>query len=167
MLIWAPSSKPTPPTEYEVDWSMIASIGSLLFAVLIFGGLIAGIIWLFARSLEQEDLRRREAEARRLEVEARRRAAEAEAARQVQARWDDLARRYGPEIAGRIWRKEIWQGQTEEQLIESKGPPMDIDEKVSRAKIKRIFKYYWQGANRYGLRVMLEDGVVVGWEDKR
>jgi hypothetical protein len=70
------------------------------------------------------------------------------------------------EQAARILRREIWLGQTEEMLIAARGQPEDRDYKVLQTKIKSTFKYHWKGANRYRLRVFLDDGIVVGWEDK-
>jgi hypothetical protein len=64
-------------------------------------------------------------------------------------------------MAGRVW-----QGATEEMLVESLGRPVDVDERVMKSKTRHVFKYNQLGKNRYGLRVTLENGVVVGWEDK-
>jgi len=76
-----------------------------------------------------------------------------------------LAERYGdPEIARRIMRGVIWQGETQEQLLESLGQPKDIDKKVLKTKTKEIWKYRPTARNRFGLKVTLDDGVVVGWE---
>jgi hypothetical protein len=78
-----------------------------------------------------------------------------------------LLKRYGdPEIVERIMLGRFWQGQTQEQLIDSLGRPLDIDERVLKTKTKEIWKYNKTGANRYGLRVILENGVVVGWNQK-
>ena len=77
-----------------------------------------------------------------------------------------LTSRFGSEAAGRIMRVEIWPGQTAEMLIEARGQPHDIDERVMKTKTKHVYKYGWLSGNRYGLRVTLENGVVVGWDDK-
>ncbi len=77
-----------------------------------------------------------------------------------------LIERYGdPEIARRIMRGVIWQGETQEQLIESLGQPKDIDQKVLKTKTKEIWKYRPTTRQRFGLKVTLDDGVVVGWEE--
>jgi hypothetical protein len=60
----------------------------------------------------------------------------------------------------------LWQGQSEEQLRDSIGTPVAVDRKVLRTKTKEIWKYQQQGANRFGLRVTVEDGYVVGWDKK-
>jgi hypothetical protein len=83
-----------------------------------------------------------------------------------QARIRRLHAKYGPEIANRIVNKQVWQGETAEQLLESLGRPVDVDERVLKTKTKHVWKYYQKGANRFGLRIMLEDGVVVGWDEK-
>jgi hypothetical protein len=65
-----------------------------------------------------------------------------------------------------IMQKKVWQGQTLDQLTDSLGIPADIDEKVLKTKTKEIWKYNHQSANRYGLRITLENGCVVGWDQK-
>lgn len=70
------------------------------------------------------------------------------------------------EIVQKIFAGYFWQGQTSDQLIDSLGKPMDIDEVVLKTKKKKIWKYQHQGGNRYGLRITLEDNTVVGWEQK-
>ena len=59
-----------------------------------------------------------------------------------------------------------WQGQTADQLRDALGDPDDIDEKVLKTKTKSVWKYHHQGANRYGLRINLDDQVVRGWDQK-
>lgn len=60
----------------------------------------------------------------------------------------------------------FWQGQTAEQLRDSLGEPLDIDQKVLKTKTKEIWKYQETGKNRYALKITLENGVVVGWDQK-
>ncbi len=122
------------------------------------------------RRAAQEEAQRQAAHAdeqRRLveaSADAARRAAAQAAAEQ--ARRDDLVARFGPESADRIVRREIWQGMSAEMLTKSRGTPSDIDEKVLKTKTKHVYKYTPNGANRYALRVTLDNGVVVGWDDK-
>lgn len=71
-----------------------------------------------------------------------------------------------PQIVDMIAKKMIWQGQTSEQLIDSIGKPVDIDTKVLKTKKKETWKYRPLGANRYGLKIFLENGVVIGWDEK-
>ncbi|WP_261840989.1 hypothetical protein [Aliamphritea ceti] len=78
-----------------------------------------------------------------------------------------LMKKYGNEdIVRKIMKKMIWQSQSPEQLIDSLGRPMDIDQKVLKTKIKEVWKYHRKGKNRYALKVILENNVVVGWDKK-
>jgi hypothetical protein len=78
-----------------------------------------------------------------------------------------LLNKYGDvELVNRIMQKAFWQGQTQEQLLDSLGRPLDTDERVLKTKTKEIWKYNRVGKNRYGLRITLENGVVVGWDQK-
>ena len=46
-----------------------------------------------------------------------------------------LTEKYGdPEIARRIMKRVLWQGETQEQLLESLGTPADTDQKVLKTK---------------------------------
>lgn len=80
--------------------------------------------------------------------------------RQLTARYRD------PEIARRIMQRVVWQGETREQLRESFGEPADIDQKVLKTKSKEVWKYRPTGKNRFGLKVTLDDGIVVAWDMK-
>lgn len=66
----------------------------------------------------------------------------------------------------RIAKKEVWVGETEEQLQDSLGHPEDVDQKVLKTKKREVWKYYRVGANRFRFRITLENGIVVGWEHK-
>ncbi len=59
-------------------------------------------------------------------------------------------------------KEKFWVGQTKEQLIDSLGEPLAVDQKVLKTKVKEVWKYEQTGKNRYGLRITLDDGVVVG-----
>jgi len=83
------------------------------------------------------------------------------------ARRKEIYRKYGyTGDAERIISKTLWVGETTQQLVDSLGWPIDKDEKVLKTKRKEIWKYYSRGVNRYGLRVTIEEGVVVGWDEK-
>lgn len=69
-------------------------------------------------------------------------------------------------IVARIMGREVWQGQSHEQLRDALGVPVDTDEKVMKKHRREIWKYHQTGVNRFGLRVTLEDGIVVGWDQK-
>lgn len=70
------------------------------------------------------------------------------------------------EIVDRIIGGYFWQGQTEEQLIDSIGHPIAKDNKVLRSAVRQVWKYNQRGKNRYGLRVTVENGLVIGWDNK-
>ena len=87
--------------------------------------------------------------------------------RRKKEREDYLREKYGDEeLVSKIMRKVVWQGQTDEQLADSLGDPEDIDQKVLKTKKKEIWKYYHQSGNRYGLRITLDNDVVIGWDEK-
>ena len=70
------------------------------------------------------------------------------------------------ELVNSLMQESFWRGQTQDQLIDSLGEPLDIDQKALKTKTKEIWKYEQTGKNRYGLKITLEDGVVVGWDQK-
>lgn len=78
----------------------------------------------------------------------------------VQAKYRD------PGIVNMIMNRMLWQGQTTEQLRDSLGNPEDVDEKVLKTKTKHIWKYHQTGRNRFGLKITVENNVVVGWDKK-
>lgn len=82
-------------------------------------------------------------------------------------RFSRLLDKYGDEVVVRkIIGRTLWQGQTAEQVIDALGEPKDIDQKVLKTKTKEVWKYFPSGRRRYGLRVTLDNGEVVGWDDK-
>ncbi|MBK9262397.1 MAG: hypothetical protein IPM54_21665 [Polyangiaceae bacterium] len=109
--------------------------------------------------------REQEEERRRIEAEKIRVAEEAKKVAERERR-DALIRRFGEKDAAKIIRGELWLGATAEAVLETLGVPADSDEKVLKTKKKETWKYHSTGKNRYRLRVMLENGIVVGWEDK-
>lgn len=70
------------------------------------------------------------------------------------------------ELVQRILQGSFWQGQSEEQLRDFLGPPTAVDHKVLKTKTRNVWKYQHQGANRFGLRITVEDGYVIGWDKK-
>jgi hypothetical protein len=70
------------------------------------------------------------------------------------------------DLVSQILNGRFWQGQTSEQLIDSIGQPVGIDEKHLKTKHKQIWKYNRRGQNRFGLRITLENGIVIGWDQK-
>jgi hypothetical protein len=88
-----------------------------------------------------------------------------EAARQTRA--DELAARFGADDARRIQGQELWQGATSAMVLEMFGAPIQIDEKILKTKTKTTYKYFQTGKNRFALKITLDNGVVVKWDDKR
>lgn len=70
------------------------------------------------------------------------------------------------EIVNNIFKGIIWQGESSEQLIDSIGNSVAVDNKILKTKKKEVWKYDHQGANRYNLRITLENDIVVGWDKK-
>jgi hypothetical protein len=70
------------------------------------------------------------------------------------------------EVVRKVLKKQLWVGQTTEQLVDALGRPSDIDQKVSKTKSKETWRYERRGKHRFGLRITIEDGVVVGWDEK-
>jgi hypothetical protein len=98
-------------------------------------------------------------------------AAEEERLRQIEearkARLQYLRDKYqNEEIVQLIQAQKTWVGQTEEQLLDSFGEPESVDEKRLKTKKREIWKYNHQGANRYGTRITVDNGVVAGWDHK-
>ena len=75
-----------------------------------------------------------------------------------------LVGKYGEEIAERILGHLIWQGMTEDQLVESWGTPADRDHEIKHTKTKQTWKYGQTGRNRFKSRVFIENGHVIGWK---
>jgi hypothetical protein len=75
-----------------------------------------------------------------------------------------LVAKYGEEIADRILAHTIWQGMTEEQLLDSWGAPADKDHEIRKTLTKETWKYQQTGRNRFRNRVFLENGIVIGWK---
>ncbi len=78
-----------------------------------------------------------------------------------------LMKRYDDaDMVDTIMEGRIAQGMTAEMVMDVWGEPADMDETVLKTKTKREMKYDQKGKNRFGTRVYLENGVVVGWETK-
>jgi len=88
------------------------------------------------------------------------------AAAEKAARRERLTQKFGAAAAEKIERHEIWQGATVEMLVESRGTPAEVDERVMATKTKHVYKYDQFGKNRFRLRITIENGIVVGWEEK-
>lgn len=78
-----------------------------------------------------------------------------------------LMQKYGDaELVETIMSSKIWQGMSMEQLRDSWGAPEAVDKKVYKTKTAQTYKYGQTGKNRFSNRVWIENGVVVGWEQK-
>ena len=98
---------------------------------------------------------------------ARAKSLEADRVRQIEERRAALLQKYGdPQVVERIMGREVWQGQSAEQLRDSRGQPLDWDERVSKKSIRHVWKYEQRGVSRFALRITLENGFVTGWDDK-
>jgi uncharacterized protein YecT (DUF1311 family) len=84
--------------------------------------------------------------------------------RRLVAERQRLVDKYGDAIADRLLAHHIWQGMTEEQLVESWGSAADKDYEIKHTKTKETWKYGQTGRNRFNSRVFLENGIVVGWK---
>jgi hypothetical protein len=88
-------------------------------------------------------------------------------ARTRQNRLEHLRQKYKDEtVVRQIMAHRFWQGQTSEQLLDSLGKPLSVDQNIFKARDRDIWKYDRRGTNRFGLRITLENGVVVGWDQK-
>ncbi len=98
---------------------------------------------------------------------ARARAAEAERLKRIEERRNALMQKYGDQqLVEMIMGRQYWQGQTAEQLRDSLGDPIDMDQRVLKRKTREVWKYNQLGVRQFGLRITLENGTVVGWDDK-
>lgn len=70
------------------------------------------------------------------------------------------------EVVRRIMGQQFWPGQTSEQLTDSLGPPVEIDNKLLKTRTREVWKYQQTGSNRFALRITVEDGLVTGWDQK-
>ena len=65
-----------------------------------------------------------------------------------------------------IMSRRIWEGMTQDQLIDAWGKPVEIDERVLKTKIAHVYKYNRSGKASFRDKVKLDDGVVIGWDQK-
>jgi hypothetical protein len=78
---------------------------------------------------------------------------------------------FGVEIAERVIKKEVWEGMSTDMLEESQGEWSDKSESFSNGKLKVKYFYDYSknrlGNAAYDFEVSTEDGIVVGWKDRR
>ena len=166
-----------------------ASVGLVAFTVAVTAGCVAGIVALrrgTARFVEGSgsDAWQADQNAKRLVMEreqrhaallaaqqaevAARLAAEREAAAQAtldaQQRQQHLVEKYGVDGAAKVNARELWRGAPVDAVIEMFGQPLDVDEVVSKKRVRRVLKYFQIRSNAYGLKVTVDDGFVTGWD---
>ena len=80
--------------------------------------------------------------------------------------YEELMSRYNhAEIVCRIINKEVWQGQTADQLKDSLGEPVDKNTEIMKSKTRETWKYNQKTKNQFGLKITLENNIVVGWKE--
>ncbi len=83
------------------------------------------------------------------------------------SRYARLMAKYGDEkLVHAIVTQTIWQGMTIEQLKDSWGEPVAVEHKVMKTKVREVYKYKPLGKNRFRDKVVLEDGIITGWDQK-
>ncbi len=85
-------------------------------------------------------------------------------ARKTAQREQFLIGKYGATIGARLIERSLWVGMTRGELVDGHGEPAAIDQKVLKTKTKEIYKYGQYGANRFRVRVTLENNEVVAFE---
>lgn len=83
-----------------------------------------------------------------------------------QAFVDELNAQYAPSTVDRILCHEIWRGQTEKQLRYSRGEPDAVDQKILKTKTKEVWKYDEVRKGQFRVRVTLDNGRVVSWDER-
>jgi hypothetical protein len=69
--------------------------------------------------------------------------------------------------ADSIVSRKLRVGAPEQAAVEVFGSPDEVEERVLKTKTKRILKYRdVMHAGRYSAKVTIENGSVVGWENK-
>jgi ribosomal protein L21E len=85
---------------------------------------------------------------------------------QREARFAELMAKYNDQqVVVAIMNGSVWQGMSQEQLVDSRGQPEDKDQIVYKTKTKQTWKYGRVGKNRFRERIYVENGTVVGWKD--
>jgi hypothetical protein len=81
------------------------------------------------------------------------------------AKYTKLMSKYNDQqVVRAIMEEKVWQGMSQEQLIDSRGLPDDRDQVVYKTKIKETWKYGRTGRNRFAERIFIENGTIVGWK---
>ncbi|KMO27898.1 hypothetical protein VP06_29365 [Methylobacterium aquaticum] len=76
-----------------------------------------------------------------------------------------LSLKYGSaDIADRILSGRMWEGMTAEMLRDSWGDPTHVRRQLHKTRTTEIWRYVRTGRTRLGNRIIIENGVVVGFE---
>lgn len=105
-----------------------------------------------------------------LRAKRAREAREAEDRRRQAQEWLDekrrnLIARFGERDGALVLAGRAWQGATAAMIVEMYGNPDEVSRKVYKTKTAETWKYGPLPRNKYRLRVMIENGVCVGWEE--
>jgi hypothetical protein len=76
----------------------------------------------------------------------------------------DLIRRFGKVNADRILIGDIWVGQTQEMLLESRGHPGYIQQHQLKTKYKEVWSFDRVGKGKYSTSVTLENNIVTSYK---
>jgi hypothetical protein len=102
-------------------------------------------------------------------IRYRRRKGAADAARveweAAQARLRALTAKFGAEGASNIVNRRLWLGAPVDAVIEMFGHPADTKRAVTTTKVRLNLRYFPVAANRYQLKIDVENDIVTGWED--
>jgi hypothetical protein len=128
-------------------------LGIIIFLVILFPWQAAGFFAVIAIGYILYNAHEKEEAAKRAE----------EARLQREAYVQDLIRRFGKTNADRILVGDIWVGQTQEMLIESKGYPGYVQQHQLKTKYKETWSYDRVGKGKYSTSVVLENNVVTGY----
>jgi hypothetical protein len=78
-----------------------------------------------------------------------------------------LTEKYGdPAVVAKLMQRMFWIGQTEGQLIDSLGRPVEIDRKAMKTRTREVWKYNRRTRTQFGLRITLDNGIVITWDQK-
>lgn len=77
-----------------------------------------------------------------------------------------LAKYQSKEIVDMVLNGDLWQGMTEEMLLDSLGEPHQLDSSAHKNFFKQTYKYGPLPRKQFALRVILKDGVVTEWHHR-
>lgn len=78
-----------------------------------------------------------------------------------------LMEKYGDAaLVEKLMSGMFWEGMPAEQLVDSLGSPIEVDNKVMKSRRREIWKYNQVSKRRFALRITLDNDMVVGWDKK-